>query len=75
VLVQACARCHDGRGNPNLPRNHFDVKKLDELPRALKDLAIGRLMEPDGSPLKMPPPRALRLPDAAITAAVAALSE
>lgn len=43
VLLQMCARCHDGRGNPQLSRNRFNVRKLDEMPRAEKDLAITRM--------------------------------
>jgi len=43
VLLQMCARCHDGRGNPQLGKNHFNVMALDTLPRVEKDLAITRL--------------------------------
>ena len=30
VLLQMCARCHDGRGNPQLSKNHFNVRKLED---------------------------------------------
>jgi hypothetical protein len=46
VLLEICARCHDGRGNPALAKNHFDVLKLDQLSRSEKDLAISRLTAP-----------------------------
>ena len=75
ILTLACARCHDGRGNPELPRNAFNVKRLDELAPAIKLRAISRLQEPEASPRKMPPPRAGTLSPEAIAAAIAALSE
>jgi YVTN family beta-propeller protein len=73
VLVQMCSRCHDGRGNPDLNRSLFDVRKLDQMSRAEKDVAIARLMEPATSPTRMPPWRAARLPDAATQTAIAEL--
>jgi cytochrome c553 len=66
ILVQMCARCHDGRGNPALRKNQFNVLRLAELPRSLKDLAIERL---ESSTATMPPQRAGRLTPEAIQAA------
>src|SRR4029079_98506 len=31
VLLEMCARCHDGRGNPGLAKNQFNVLTLDRL--------------------------------------------
>jgi DNA-binding beta-propeller fold protein YncE/cytochrome c peroxidase/mono/diheme cytochrome c family protein len=67
VLLQMCARCHDGRGNPQLSKNHFDVRKLDEMPRAEKDLAITRINETAAT--RMPPWRVGTLTPDAIRAA------
>jgi hypothetical protein len=53
VLLQMCARCHDGRGNPAFPKNLFNVLKLEEMSRPLKDLAIARLTAP--AEARMPP--------------------
>ncbi len=64
VLLQMCARCHDGRGNPQLNKNHFNVRKLDDMPRAEKDLAISRI-----GAMGMPPWRAGTLTPEAIRAA------
>ena len=65
VLIQMCARCHDGRGNPALRKNQFNVLRLDEMPRQLKDLAIERLDSPTAI---MPPKSAGRLTPEAIQA-------
>ena len=59
-----CARCHDGRGNPQLSKNHFNVRKLEEMPRATKDRAISRI-----GAGQMPPPRVGALTPDAIRAA------
>jgi DNA-binding beta-propeller fold protein YncE len=67
VLLQMCARCHDGRGNPALNKNRFDVRRLDELPREIKDLAIERIHATDGE--RMPPWRSGSLTPEAIQAA------
>jgi hypothetical protein len=75
VLTQLCARCHDGRSNPNVSRSSFNVKALGEMSREQKDLAISRMQEPDGSPGKMPPWRAATLPPAALAAAIAELQK
>jgi hypothetical protein len=53
ILLQMCARCHDGRSDPQLGKSRFNVLKLEEMPRAAKDLAISRLTEP--GVLRMPP--------------------
>jgi MYXO-CTERM domain-containing protein len=68
VLLQMCARCHDGRGNPQLSKNRFNVRKLDELSRAEKDAAISRITTG-----LMPPWRVGGLTPDAIRAATAAL--
>ena len=75
VLTQVCARCHDGRENPLLSRNLFNVKTLDQMSREEKDLAIARLQEPEGSVLRMPPWRAATLPPAELAAAIQELSK
>ncbi len=53
VLLQMCSRCHDGRGNPSLGKNRFNVLALDAMPRAMKDTAIARIN--DTGALRMPP--------------------
>ncbi len=73
VLLQMCARCHDGRGNPRLPKNRFDALRLDELSREVKDLAISRITASDDS--RMPPWRAGSLTPEAIEAATLELSQ
>ena len=75
ILLQMCSRCHDGRANPALNRSKFNVKKLDQMSRGEKDVAIMRLSERDTSALKMPPWRGARMTDAAIQAAKAELSK
>jgi MYXO-CTERM domain-containing protein len=64
VLLQMCARCHDGRGNPQWNKNHFNVRKLEEMSRATKDFAISRI-----SAGTMPPWRAGTLTPEAVRAA------
>lgn len=68
VLVQMCARCHDGRGNPALDKNQFNVLRLDEMSREMKDRAIARITA--SGPLQMPPWRVATLPPAAVDSAV-----
>jgi hypothetical protein len=75
VLTQVCARCHDGRGNPELTKNAFNVKALAEMSREEKDLAISRLQEPVGSLLRMPPWRVGNLPPAELQSAIDELSK
>ena len=73
VLLQMCARCHDGRGNPALSKNNFNVLKLDTLPRVEKDAAIARLTA--GSAERMPPWRVATLTPQAIQAATLELQK
>jgi DNA-binding beta-propeller fold protein YncE len=73
VLLQMCARCHDGRGNPALNKNRFDVRRLDELSRMVKDTAIERLRATDDT--RMPPWRTGTLTPEAIDAAIAELQK
>jgi hypothetical protein len=68
-----CARCHDGRGNPQLNKNRFAVRRLDDLPRETKDLAIARINATDAT--RMPPWRAGSLTPEAIQAASAELEK
>jgi hypothetical protein len=70
VLTQVCTHCHDGRANPAITRSHFNVKNLDVMSRAAKDIAIQRLQEPESSTLRMPPRRAATLPAAELAAAI-----
>jgi hypothetical protein len=72
VLLQMCARCHDGRGNPGLPKNRFDALRLDEMSREVRDLAISRITATDD--LRMPPWRSGSLTPEAVQAATAELS-
>jgi hypothetical protein len=73
VLLQMCSRCHDGRGNPALGKNHFNVLRLADMPRALKDLAIARIT--DAGPARMPPPRSGALTPESIQAATVELQK
>jgi hypothetical protein len=73
VLLQMCGRCHDGRGNPALPKNQFNVRKLESMPRTLKDMAIARVQASDET--RMPPWRAGSLTPDALQAAVLELGK
>lgn len=73
VLLQMCSRCHDGRGNPALSKNHFNVLKLADMSRAMKDLAIVRINET--GPARMPPPRSGTLTPDSAQAAIAELQK
>ena len=75
VLVQMCARCHDGRADPAIGRSHFNVLKLDEMSADEKAIAVERIQEPQGSVKHMPPWRSGVLTPEAITAAVAELAK
>ncbi len=68
-----CARCHDGRGNPELNKNRFNVLALDTLPRSEKDLAIARLS--DSGRNRMPPWRVGSLTAESIQAATLELQK
>jgi mono/diheme cytochrome c family protein len=73
VLLEMCARCHDGRANPQLNKSRFNVLALDTLPRAEKDLAIARLG--DSGQARMPPWRAGSLRPDSIAAATLELQK
>lgn len=73
VLLQMCSRCHDGRGNPALSKNHFNVLALADMGRATKDLAIARISA--AGTTRMPPPRSGTLSPASIQAAIAELQK
>lgn len=73
VLLQMCSRCHDGRGNPALAKNQFNVLKLDEMSREIKDRAIARVATT--GPQQMPPWRVGALPQESIDAVVAELQK
>lgn len=73
VLLQMCSRCHDGRGNPALSKNHFNVLQLVDTTRELKDVAIARISETGAA--RMPPPRAGTLTPESIQAAIVELQK
>jgi hypothetical protein len=73
VLNQMCARCHDGRGNPALEKNQFDVLRLDEMSRGMKDTAIARISA--SGPTRMPPWRVGDLTPEAMSAAITELQK
>jgi cytochrome c553 len=73
VLLQMCSRCHDGRGNPALSKNQFNVLKLADMTRAIKDLAITRINETGLK--RMPPPRSGTLTSESIQAAIGELQK
>ena len=74
VLLEMCARCHDGRGNPDLAKNNFNVLALEQVPRAEKDVAITRLGAATPA-MRMPPWRVGTLTPEAIAAATAELQK
>lgn len=73
VLLQMCARCHDGRGDPTLSKNRFNVLQLDAVPPAVKALAITRMNAEDHT--RMPPRRVGDLSPEAILAATSELQQ
>ena len=73
VLLQMCSRCHDGRGNPALTKNHFNVLKLAEMTRATKDLAIARIGNTGIG--RMPPLRSGTLTPEGVQAAIGELQK
>jgi hypothetical protein len=75
VLVQMCARCHDGRADPAIGRSNFNVLALDTMSADEKATATGRIQEPEGSAKKMPPWRSGQLTPEAVTAALAELAK
>jgi cytochrome c553 len=74
VLLQMCARCHDGRGNPALDKNRFDVLRLHEMSRELRDRAIDRITTSDET-ARMPPWRVGNLTPEAVEAATLELQK
>jgi len=73
ILLQMCARCHDGRGNSVLNKNRFNVLQLGAMSRAEKDLAIVRLKDSGGT--RMPPWRVGSLGPGDIDAVTAELQK
>jgi MYXO-CTERM domain-containing protein len=73
AMLQMCARCHDGRGNPQLGKNRFNVLALDRLTPGQKQLAITRLGET--GPKRMPPWRVGTLTSESIQAMTAELQK
>jgi hypothetical protein len=73
IVVQMCARCHNGSLDPSLSRARFDATALDTMDEAELALAIERMKLPSGSPLKMPPERFGELTEEEIAKAEAAL--
>jgi hypothetical protein len=73
VVIQMCSRCHDGRASPEIGRSRFNVKNLDQMPRAEKDLAIARLQQPRET--RMPPWRVGRMTPDGLQAAITELEK
>lgn len=73
VLVQMCARCHDGRADPNIGRSRFNALALDSMSADERAIAAARIQEPEGSVKKMPPWRSGSLTPEALAATLAAL--
>jgi DNA-binding beta-propeller fold protein YncE len=71
ILLQMCGRCHDGRGNPALPKNSFDVLRLDAVDSSVKSSAVARINEPGLT--RMPPWRVGSLTPEAISLVTAEL--
>jgi hypothetical protein len=64
ILHHVCQRCHNDELDQTLSRAKFNAERPDELTPSQKTTAISRLMEADGSPHQMPPPRFATLSDA-----------
>ena len=75
VLVQMCARCHDGRADPEIGRSNFNVMALEQMSSAEKAIAISRIQEPEGSVKRMPPWRSGQLTPEALQAALTELGK
>jgi mono/diheme cytochrome c family protein len=73
VLLQMCGRCHDGRGNPALAKNGFNVLELDVMSDHVKSRVIARINEPEAT--RMPPWRVGSLTPEAIQAVTAELQK
>lgn len=74
IVVQMCARCHNGSLDQTLSRARFDATRFAELDASERALAVARMKLPEGSPLKMPPERFGTLTPAQIEAASQALT-
>ena len=74
MLEQMCKRCHNSNLDQSLSRARFDVS-LRSIDRAEREEAVARLLLPDDSPQKMPPPRFGRLSDAEIATMIRTLRE
>jgi mono/diheme cytochrome c family protein len=73
VLLQMCARCHDGRSDPQLDKSRFNVLSLGTLSASEKSLAIARINAT--GPERMPPWRSGSLSPEAIQAVTAGLQK
>lgn len=73
IVVQMCARCHNGSLDQSVSRARFDATRLSELSASERALAVARMKLPRGSALKMPPERFGTLTDDEIEAAAKAL--
>jgi hypothetical protein len=74
VMVHMCQRCHNSRVDPSLTRARFDVERLDQVPREVRDEAIRRLQLPAADRRRMPPVRFHELSDAERDLVIAELS-
>jgi hypothetical protein len=75
VLLQMCARCHDGRADPQIGRSKFNVLELDEMSTEERSIAASRVLEAEDSVKRMPPWRSGSLTPEAIQAVVAELTK
>jgi mono/diheme cytochrome c family protein len=66
VLLQMCARCHNGQSDPTLAKSRFNVFALDALSPSEKSVAIARINAT--GPERMPPWRSGALTPQAIAA-------
>ena len=73
ILTHMCAQCHNSRLDQSLSRARFNVERLDQVPREVRDEAIRRLQLPDTDRKKMPPTRFHALSDAERDLAIAEL--
>lgn len=64
IMKHMCTTCHNSRLDQTLSRARFDVEKLDQMSREVRDEAIRRLRLPDEDRKKMPPTRFHALSDA-----------
>jgi hypothetical protein len=64
ILTHMCGQCHNSRLDQSLTRARFNVERLDQMSREVRDAAIRRLQLPDADRKKMPPTRFHTLSDA-----------